>query len=182
MERWNNANELLGVRRRDPKALERFFDAFFPYVYSIAKRFTGHHEEAEDVTQDVFLKIYRAVDRLDVNRDPRPWVATITYNACRDAIRRRTARPEVAADAAIDQQAAPGTPEDVLLQEERKRWIEKALSALDEPSRSIVILHDYCGLSHDEIATTLKSSHDGVRKRYSRALKRMADIIRGFES
>ncbi len=180
---WNDPATLEALRRRDPEALNRFFDAFFPYVYGIAWRLTGHREDAEDVTQEVFLKIYRAADRIQVDRDPRPWVTTITYNACRDAGRRRAARPEVATDAVAvgEQSLARGTPEDALLQKEREQWIEKALLELDEPSRSVVILHNYCGLSHDEIAATMGTSHAGVRKRYSRALKRMADIIRGFE-
>jgi RNA polymerase sigma-70 factor (ECF subfamily) len=181
MDAWNDRAALEKVRRREPETLGRFFDAYFPYVYNIAWRLTGHREDAEDIAQEVFLKMYRAADRIDVDRDPRPWVTTITYNACRDAGRRKAARPEVATDTAtIDARTAHGTPEDELLQQERERWIEKALLQIDHQSRAIVILHDYCGLSHDEIATTMGTSHAGVRKRYSRALKRMAEIIRGL--
>lgn len=180
---WRDPEVLEGVRQRDEEALGRFFDASFPYVYSIALRLTGNRETAEDVTQEVFLKVYRAADRLQTDRDPKPWLTTITYNACRDLGRRAAARPEVATDALTvgERQSATGTPEDALAQRERERLIERALLELDEQSRAAVILYDYCGLSHEETAKVMGASHAGVRKRYSRALKRMAEIIRGFE-
>jgi RNA polymerase sigma factor (sigma-70 family) len=180
---WRDPEVLRGVRQRDEEALGRFFDTSFPYVYSIAMRLTGNRETAQDITQEVFLKVYRAADRLDTDRDPKPWLTTITYNACRDLGRRAAARPEVAVDALKvgERQPGPDTPEDELLRRERERLVERALLELDVPSRAAVILYDYCGLSHEEIAKVMGASHAGIRKRYSRALKRMAEIIRGFE-
>ena len=180
---WEDRALLEGVQRRDPDALGRFFDGAFPYVYSVAFRFMGNHETAEDVAQDVFLKVYNAADRLDVTRHPKPWLTTITYNACRDAARRLGARPEDAVDAtAIDERhATPLTPEDVLMRKEQTRLIERALRDLDEDARAIVILHNYCGCSHEEIARIIGASHAAVRKRYSRALQKMAVFLRGLQ-
>jgi RNA polymerase sigma-70 factor (ECF subfamily) len=173
----------VGVSRRDPGALAAFFDAAFPYVYNLALRLTGDSHAAEDVTQEVFLKVHRAADRLDPDRHPRPWITTITYNAVRDVARRRSTRPEDPVDAGeIGERnpSAPDTPEDALLRREREQMLEKALSELDEQSRAVVILHDFGGHSHEEIAEIIDASHAAVRKRYSRALQRMAEIIRGF--
>lgn len=180
---WRDPEVLKGVRQRDEEALGRFFDASFPYVYSIAMRLTGNRETAQDVTQEVFLKVYRAADRLETDRDPKPWLTTITYNVCRDLGRRRAARPEVATDALKigERQAAPDTPEDELLRREREQMVERALLELDEQSRAAVILYDFCGLSHEAIAKVMGATHAGIRKRYSRALKRLAEIIRGFD-
>jgi RNA polymerase sigma factor (sigma-70 family) len=179
---WEDRRVLEGVRRRDAEALGRFFDASFPYVYSLAYRLTGNREAAEDVAQDVFLKVYRAADRLDVDRHPRPWLTTITYNACRDAARRSSARPETPTDPTTigERNASGDTPEDALMGKEKERLIEAALLALDEESRAVVILHDYCGTPHDEIAGIMGLSHAAVRKRYSRALKQMEKTIRGL--
>jgi RNA polymerase sigma-70 factor (ECF subfamily) len=174
---------LAGVARRDPDALAAFFDAAFPYVYNLALRLTGDSHTAEDVTQEVFLKVHRAADRLDPERHPRPWITTITYNAVRDAARRRSTRPEDPVDAGeIGERnpSPPDTPEDALLREEREKMLERALSELDEQSRAVVILHDFGGHSHEEIAEIIDASHAAVRKRYSRALQRMAEIIRGL--
>lgn len=180
---WEDRALLEGVRRRDPAALGRFFDVAFPHVYSIAFRLTGDHHAAEDVAQDVFLKVHRAADRLDVDRNPRPWLTTITYNACRDAARRVSARPEYAVDATVigERHESKETPEGTVLSEERSRLVERALRALDEESRAVVILHDYCDVPHQEIAAIVNSSHAAVRKRYSRALERMAEFLRGLK-
>lgn len=177
---WKDAAVLAGVRRRDPDALGRFFDGSFPFVYRIAYRMTGNRESAQDLTQDVFLKVHRAAEQLDDTRDPAPWLAAITCNACRDARRRADVRPEIATDATTigDAHAAADTPESLFEQKERERVIQEALLELDEPSRAVVLLHDYSGLSHEEIAGALGMSHAGVRKRYSRSLKRLAQMVR----
>ncbi|UCH84182.1 MAG: RNA polymerase sigma factor [Candidatus Latescibacterota bacterium] len=176
---WEDRRVLEGVQRREPQALGRFFDASFPYVYNLAYRLTGNRDTAEDVVQDVFLKVYRAADRLDVHRHPKPWLTTITYNTCRDLARRTAARPEDSVDARIieDTHATSETPEDVTLRRERERLVEQALAELDERSRTIVILNNYCGFSHEQIAAIVDMSHAAVRKNHSRAIKRMAGII-----
>jgi RNA polymerase sigma-70 factor (ECF subfamily) len=183
VDTWADPGLLEGVRRRDASALEQFFEAVFPYVYNLAFRLTGHREAAEDVAQEVFLKVYRAAERIDTERNPRPWLTTITYNAVRDAARRTSARPEDATDPAIigDRLAGGTTPDDELRRGEATRAIERALLALDENHRAVVILHEYCGVSHADIAGMMGASHDAVRKRYSRALGQMREFIEGLE-
>lgn len=180
---WTDRSVLEGVRRRDRDALARFFDVAFPYVFSLAYRLTGNRHTAEDVAQDVFLKVHRAADRLDVDRHPKPWITTITYNACRDVARRGASSPEEATDATVvgERHEGSGTPAEELDQREREQLVERALTGLDDLSRAVVILYDYCGYSHEEIAGVVDASHAAVRKRYSRALKRMGEIIRGSE-
>jgi RNA polymerase sigma-70 factor (ECF subfamily) len=180
---WADRDLLEGVRRRDADALGRFFDAAFPYVYNLAYRLVGNREAAEDIAQEVFLKVHRAADRIDPARNARPWVTTITYNAVRDAARRTSARPEDATDpATIGERArAQGTPDDELRRKQSGELVERALLALDETQRTIVLLFDFCGVSHAEIAEIVGASHDAVRKRYSRALKQMWEYIGSLE-
>jgi RNA polymerase sigma factor (sigma-70 family) len=177
---WEDSQLLSGVRRRDADALARFFDVAFPYVYSLAYRLTGHREASEDIAQEVFLKVYRAADRLDVNRHAKPWITTITYNACRDVARRAARRPETSTDAdpPVEVLQSNETPEDVFAKRERVRLVEAALRELDDLSRTVVILHDFCGSAHGEIAAIIGASEANVRKRYSRALSRMAKTIK----
>jgi len=180
---WGNTEFLEGVRSRDADALARFFDMAFPYVYNLAFRLVGNRELAEDVTQDVFAKVYRAADTLQVDRHPKPWLSTITYNTCRDAARRSAVRPESLEDAATigERSGDASSPEDVLLRKEREKMTEKALLELDVESRAVVILHDFWGTSHDDIAEILGLTHAAIRKRYSRALKHMAQTIKGLQ-
>jgi RNA polymerase sigma-70 factor (ECF subfamily) len=180
---WTDPEILEGVRRRDSQALGAFFDTAFPYVYNLAFRLTGHREIAEDVTQDVFIKVHQAADRLQVDRHPKPWLTTITYNTVRDAARRSAVRPEVAENGRItgERHGESTNPEEELLRKEREKLTESALLKLDEESRAVIILHDFCDTNHEEIAEMMGLSHAAVRKRYSRSLKRMAQIIKGLQ-
>jgi RNA polymerase sigma-70 factor (ECF subfamily) len=182
LEAWVDPGTLEGVRRLDPKALGVFFDGAFPYVYSIAIRFLGSKEMAEDATQDVFIKVYEAGGRLQPDRSPKPWLTAITYNTCRDVARRATVRHETPEDPVTigDRSGDSLNPEEVLLGKEMEKITERALLELDEESRAIVILHNFCDTSHEDIAAMMGLSHQAVRKRYSRSLKQMAEIIRGL--
>lgn len=182
-EAWVDPDTLAGVRRRDPKALGIFFDAAFPYVYNTAFRLLGSREMAEDATQDVFVKVYQAAGRLQTDRSPKPWLTAITYNTCRDVWRRSAVRPEVPEDPVTigERSGGASSPEEVLLHKERQRMMESALLKLDGESRAIVILHDFCDTSHEVIAGMMGLSHEAVRKRYSRTLKRLAEIIKGLQ-
>ena len=151
---WITRPVLEGVRSRDPGALAQFFDVAFPYVYNLALRLTRNQHAAEDVAQEVFLKIHRAADHLDVERGPKPWITTITYNAFRDSVRRQATRREEMMNGTTmgDFPTTNGTPEDALLRQERDRAVEKALGELDDSARTVVILYTYCDHSHEEIA------------------------------
>lgn len=173
-----------GVRRRDPPALGSFFDRVFPFVYSLAARLTRDRSAAEDVTQEVFLKVYRAADRLLPDRSPYPWLSAITVNTCRDLARSRTRRMETPLedeDLAALRDPAPSA-HDTVVREEQARLLDQALASLDRPLREVVLLHDYCGCTHDEIAAFVGASPVAVRKRYSRALATMRDRVREWEA
>lgn len=170
---------LEGLRARDPEALTMVFKTYFPRVYNLAHRILGNRWQAEDVTQDVFLKVHRAASTFDVGRDPWPWLARITYNACRDHWRswaHRMNRGSVSLDVAgaAPDVTSPETPEGDLARSEESRQVQMALMKLSERNRAIVMLHDYEGLRHDEIASIVGMNPAAVRKRYSRAMAELA--------
>jgi RNA polymerase sigma factor (sigma-70 family) len=177
--------ELVRVQRRDPEALGKFFDHYFPFVYGLVARLLGERAAAEDATQDVLLKVHRAIDRIDVDRDPGPWLTTIAYNVCRDRWRssadrmdRRSASIDDQPEIAHQLRSGGPDPEQIALTGERERLVQEALSRLPEAAREVIVLHDYQGLPHDEVAELLGVSHAAIRKRYSRALQSLAEILR----
>jgi RNA polymerase sigma-70 factor (ECF subfamily) len=181
------ARELLeGVRRREPAALESFYDSYFDMVYRFAVRMLGDRGLAEDAAQEVFLKIHRAADRLDSQRDPRPWVMTIVANVCRDVWRsaeHRLSRRSTSLDGPDDPGRAlrdeRADPDRELVLRERERSVQQALLALPAPMRELVLMHDYQGLGHEEIAQVLGIRHAAARKRYSRALAALGKLLQG---
>ncbi len=178
------AADLEKIRGRDPQALGRLFDAYFGRIYGLAYRLTGNETAAQDITQEVFLRVHRAAHQLDVTRDPAPWLLTITTNLCREKWRsrqgqqdRRTlsldAKPEYSADVA----ATGATPEQVAMAADQGRMLEDALARLPEPMRLVVVLHDLQDRTHEEIAEMIDETAPAVRKRYSRALAKLRELL-----
>jgi RNA polymerase sigma-70 factor (ECF subfamily) len=180
----SDAGLLEGVRARDPAALAAFFERHFDRIYGLVYRLLGERTAAEDVTQEVFLKVYRAAHQIDATRDPGPWLTTIAYNACRDRWRsgayRLARRSEsIEADPALVHRLEnPGNdPEAELLAGERARLVREAIEQLPEPLRVAVLLYEYQGLSHQEVSELTGLNHAAARKRYSRALAELGKIL-----
>jgi len=174
------------LREREPEALALFFDLYFDRIYGLAYRMLGDHPSAEDVAQEIFLKVHRGVGGLDPSRDPGPWLTAITCNACREFWRGRhqkAASRSVPLEKISERQAlAPSTadtPEQELVGKERSEAVQAAIGRLPETLREVVILHDYRGLGHKEIAEIVDATYAAVRKRYSRALAELAKELKG---
>jgi RNA polymerase sigma-70 factor (ECF subfamily) len=180
-------DELLRLRNRDADAMAAFFDRYFDRIYALAHRMMGDREQAEEVTQDVFLRVNKGIGRLDPDRDPGPWLTTIVCNACREVWRGahfKALKRSVSLDEVADWQAghprATGTPETSALTAERHQAVRQALRALPESLREVVVLYDYEGMNHKEIAAVLGATHAAVRKRYSRALAALAKALKDW--
>jgi len=166
------------VRQRDPEALGAFYDRYVDRVFALALRLLGNRAAAEDITAEVFLKVHRAAPQLDASRDPAPWLATIATNACRDLWRSGADRMQRRSDSLEDTAgladrlgAGDDGPERDALARERERLVQQAITELPEPLRVAVVLHDYEGLDHLEVAKLTGIEHAAARKRYSRALE-----------
>jgi RNA polymerase sigma-70 factor (ECF subfamily) len=174
-----------GVRAREPEALGELFDRYFGEIYSLVFRLLNHKAAAEDVTHDIFLKVYRSAETYDPSRDPRPWLISIAYNACRDHWRSRDykvsrqSQPLDPGDHLTETLPGDGPrPDGELMRRERERALAVALMTLPEDQRTVVLLHDYEGLKHEEIAEIVQASAAAVRKRYSRALARLYEELK----
>jgi len=175
---------LEGVRDGRPEALAAFFEATFAGVYGLALRMLGDRQLAEDVSQEVYLRVLGAAATLDTTRDPRPWLRTITANLCRDHWRSfgaKVTQRSVPVDE--DPEVAPPlpdggpTPEDHLVAGDRAEKVQAAIAQLPPDLREVVVLRDYEGLDHGAIARMVGASDAAVRKRYSRALARLGELL-----
>lgn len=156
---------LEGCRRGDPQAQRAVFERYRDRVFSIALRFLkGEHAAAQDVTQEVFVKVFRAAPSF--RRDARlsTWLYRIAANACMDELRRRRRLllfgdlpPAIHPAVPAAEPADPNT--DVALAVER----------LSPKLRIAVLLRYFEDLSYDEIATALAVTPGTVASRLSRA-------------
>ena len=148
-------------------------------VYSGVLQFTRNRHDAEDVTQETFIRVYRALDGYDADRirslQLRPWVWTIALNLCRNRARTAARHPEAPlttdrVDTHAD--AAGGAVEIVSLQEWRHR-----LAALSAPQRTAVVLHHVVGLPYAEIAASTGRAESTARSDVKRGLARLRALI-----
>ncbi|MCX6623240.1 MAG: sigma-70 family RNA polymerase sigma factor [Acidobacteria bacterium] len=145
--------------------LETLLGRFAPVVLRLSRRLLGNPADAEDAAQEVLLRLYRNRGQLDAARDPSAWVYRVTVNVCRDALRRRR-KTEPIDEARL---AGPGTPEQLLQEDQRIRQIERALARLPEKERAALVLRDLEDLPTSEVAKILGSSEATVRSQISSA-------------
>ena len=167
---------------REPEALARFFDTYFERVHGYVRRTVQDEHLAEDLTQDVFLQIYRALPTYDPERDLRPWIFTIATNRIRDLWRSRA--HQEGRDSGLDRDerveelpAGPRRPDTELSQAELQAHLRQAIDALPEGMRMTVLLRVHEGLSFEEIGRILERNEVAVRKRYSRALEALREVL-----
>lgn len=175
--------ELRRLSERDPEALGHFFDVWFERVYAFIRRLVRDEHLSEDLTQDVFAHIYRAIETYDPSRALRPWVFTIATNKLRDHWRSRRHR-EAQTDTSLERDGAAefvpaesAAPEAGLLRDERDAELRAAIDGLPEGMRVTLVLRVYDELSFDEIGRILDRNEIAVRKRYSRALEALRTTL-----
>lgn len=175
--------DLERVRAREPAALELFFETHFDRAYALLFRLSGDRATAEDLAQETFLKIHRALESLDSSRDPWPWIATIATNTFRDhqsawqtrlRMRSKTIDEVAVAVGLRDSGADPSRTAEARELSDR---VQAALRRVPAAARVVVVLHDWQGFSHGEIATMTGRTHASVRQQYKRALATLARVL-----
>jgi RNA polymerase sigma-70 factor (ECF subfamily) len=174
------------ARRRDPEALNAVFTAFFDSAYAYLIHLLREPVLVDDVVQEAFIRMHAAIDRLDVERDPAPWVFTILTNAARDHWRSRAHKNRwrhVGVEEAWNHADEMGwsNPEHVLERREDATAIQRALSQLSPADREILLLREYEGMSAREVAEALKLTLEAARQRHSRAVRRLAALYERTE-
>lgn len=172
----------------DQIAWEQIVRQHWRKVFNIAYKFTGKHDEAEDLTQDVFLKIFKSLDTFDRRANFQTWLVSVSRNLCIDHYRsvrkeRETIDRDVDAGE-LSPAAQTVSPVAALEHRDRVELLKKALDQLAPTLRSAVLLRDIQELSYQEIADklnlpegTVKSRINRGRTELSRQIKRLRDEL-----
>lgn len=149
-------------------------------VLRLAVRLTGNLHDAQDVSQDVFLKLYREWKRFGNEAEVLPWLYRVTINACFDT-RRKAKRSRLTIISSDLRSAAP-TPEDTARNTEDAALLQAGLESLTDRERAAIALRELEGLSTAEVAQILGSAESTVRVQISAArvkLRRFFEKVRG---
>ncbi|HEV3118032.1 MAG TPA: RNA polymerase sigma factor [Gemmataceae bacterium] len=136
--------------RGEGAAVQTLVDRFHTEVFAVCMRLLSHRHDAEDVTQEVFLRVFRSLRRWDQERPLKPWIMSIAINRCRTWMTQRARRPEL-----VDylHETAAGPPEDDSA--ELRREIDAAIQELRSDYRTAFVLFHQQGQPYDEIAAVM---------------------------
>jgi RNA polymerase sigma-70 factor (ECF subfamily) len=151
-------------------------------IFNVAYKFVGRHEEAEDLTQEIFLKVFKSLDTFDRRANFQTWLISVSRNLCIDHYRkvrqeRQTIDRRVDASELSPVSPDPG-PVSALEQQDRVVLLREALSALPESLRTAVLMRDIQELSYQEIAGRLRLPEGTVKSRINRGRMELARQIR----
>jgi RNA polymerase sigma-70 factor (ECF subfamily) len=171
-------------RAGDALAWEALVRGYQGRVYAVAYNYMREREEARDVAQEVFIKVYKQLHTLQGGEMLLPWLIRMTRNACIDRLRRLKARPP-ASDVRVEdgpQIAATGrSPEERSSEEARRRLLYRALDGMSDKNREIIMLKEIHGLKLEEISSLLALPLGTVKSRSNRARLDLAMRVRHLD-
>ncbi len=174
------------VKRGDVDAFEQLFEGYYKKVYNIALRMIGNHDDACELAQEVFIRIYRSIGGFKEESQLSTWIYRIATNVCLDELRRRKNRKIVSMDEDIkleDNQLKrqledhKPTPDIIAERNETREAIKEAILQLPEHHRTMIIMRDIQGLSYDDIAKILQTPEGTVKSRINRARQALKKLL-----
>ena len=180
---------MLQVRDGDAAAFEELVRRYRDRLLTILEHLVGHREQAEDLAQDVFVRVFKARERYTPDAKFSTWLFTIANNVASNALRSRSRRREVgvpegngadSAPLALDQlaKAASGfMPTRALDKAEQAEMVRHAVAALNERQRMALLLAKFEGMSYQDIAQTMGLSVQAIKSLLSRARVNLKEIL-----
>jgi RNA polymerase sigma-70 factor (ECF subfamily) len=172
----------------DQAAWEAIVRQYRRKVFNTAYKFVGKHDEAEDLTQDIFLKIYKSLNTFDRRANFQTWLISVSRNLCIDhyrSVRKERETIDRGVDAAdLSPASTEAGPVAQLEQRDRVTLLRQALAELPDTLRTAVVMRDLQELSYHEIAEKLKLPEGTVKSRINRGrteLARQVHLLREEE-
>ncbi len=171
--------------RGDQAAWEAIVRRYRRKVFNVAYTFVGRHDEAEDLTQDIFLKVFKALGTFDRRANFTTWIISVSRNLCIDHYRRVRKEREVVDHRVDANELTPvATSLDAFARLERfdrRTLLREALAALPETLRTAVAMRDLQELSYHEIASRLGLPDGTVKSRINRGRHELARHVLRIE-
>jgi RNA polymerase sigma-70 factor (ECF subfamily) len=174
----DRAQALAAARAGDLNAFEGLIRQYERMVLLTSLRLLGNLEDAKDASQDVFLKLYRNLGKVESESNLPAWLYRVTVNVCHDIGRKR--RPSVPMEDVPEPAAEGDDPQESVTVAERQRVLRMSLRMLSETERTALVLRDLEGLSTGEVARVLGSSEATVRSQISKARVKMKDFVERY--
>lgn len=175
------------VKRHDLEAFGKIVDAYQSRIFGFVRRMLKNEEEAQDVSQEVFIRAYQALHRFDGRSSLRTWLFRIAANLCIDRARKSDRQGQTVSltvgeegDDQMELSDSRWSPEEIILNDELVFIVETSIEAMSEKLRSVLILHDREGLAYEEIADVLNVPVGTVKSRLFLARAHVQKSVRTY--
>ena len=177
------------LREGDMAALAILVEKYKRLVYRVAIQITKNHEDANDVMQDTFLKVYESIHSFRQDAAFETWLYRIVVNHATNLVKRRERRRESPLSVIGEMEIHPDLKQTADLannphldaeRKERQRWVTQAVNSLPLKQRTVVVLHEFEGLTHPEIASILNCSEGTIRSRLHYARQKLKDLLKPY--
>ncbi len=167
-------------QKGDRAAFDELVTRYQARVFNLAYRLTGDPDDAADLAQETFVRVYRGIGSFHGGSALTTWIYRIVHNLCLDDAKRRRRRPQIAAEPTDGDEPSSETvldrapdessePQRVILSEERCRLVRAAIARLRGHHREVLVMYDLEGLSYNEIADLLNTNVGTIKSRLNRA-------------
>jgi RNA polymerase sigma-70 factor, ECF subfamily len=179
-DEWGAEDHILIQRflAGEEAAFERLVERYYQRIDRLAQQVVRHPMAAEDITQECFLRAYRALPRFRGEASFYSWLYRITINLCLNYLRRQAHQVSTAQDSEVSAPPVVDDPSVVLETQERERLIRSAIDTLPAHYRVAIILRDMEGLSYQEIADILSIPLGTVKSRINFAKRLLRKALR----
>lgn len=167
-------------------AFEELIMAHETKIYNIAYRMFHNEEDAKDISQEIFIKVFENIGKFKGNSSFSTWLYRIATNTCIDELRRRKGKETYSIDEEVEtdegrmkreySDTKPG-PEEAAINKEVRHQIQDAMNHLSEEHKTALILRDLQGFGYGEISEILECSLGTVKSRISRARRQLIELL-----
>jgi RNA polymerase sigma-70 factor (ECF subfamily) len=172
------ARPLEAFKAGDLAAFELLMRQHERQVLVTALRLLGRLEDAQDASQEVFLRLYRNLSKVEASGNLSGWLYRVTVNVCHDVGRKRPVSAPAEDAAGLP---SPGAdPQRAAIATERRHALELSLRMLSQKERAVMVLRDLEGLSTEEVARALGTSEATVRSQVSKARVKVKDFLERY--
>jgi RNA polymerase sigma-70 factor (ECF subfamily) len=184
---WDDESVLVErAKRGDEAAFAAIYDRYEKQIYGLIYRLMGNSEDAFDLTQDVFIKAYKGLDKTQPELNLGAWLHRIASNACLDVLRRRKIVRWLPWDPAVHANITPGDefdePEQHIVRRETTEQVQAVLNKLSPKYRLCLVLREYQDLSCEEIGEIMNLSRAAVKSTLFRAREQFREVYEEFQN
>jgi len=166
-------------RNGDISGFNELVSRYRERIYWVARRIVGTHDEADDVVQDVFVRMFKALKGFRGESGFYTWLYRITMNVSLNAVRTRRFREFVRYDETAETRSEEvEQPDAGLLREEYQTILERAIQRLPAKQKLVFMMRYYDEMPYDQIAAIMKKSVGGLKANYFHAMQKIQDYVR----